>query len=60
MLNQSVVCGQNKKEATISGNLYFDDSWDSIIYLSYIPTYGDMYFMSNDMIIAETVIDSLG
>jgi len=52
--------GQNKSIAHISGNLSIDNSWDSIIYLSHIPTYDDMYVMSNEMILAETVIDSLG
>lgn len=52
--------GQNKCSAHISGNLLIDYSWDSIIYLSHIPTYDDMYVMSNEMILAETVIDSLG
>lgn len=52
--------GQNKPSAHISGKLSIDNSWDSIIYLSHIPTYDDMYVMSNEMILAKTVIDSLG
>lgn len=54
------IYGQNKPIAHILGNLSIDNSWDSIIYLSHIPTYDDMYVMSNEMILAETVIDSLG
>lgn len=52
--------GQNKSSAHISGNISIDNTWDSIIYLSHIPTYDDMYVMSNEMILAKTVIDSLG
>lgn len=59
ILCQFCVYGQNKKNAIISGNLYLDDSWKSVIYLSYIPTYDDMYTMSSDMIIAQADIDSL-
>ena len=51
---------QNKNGAVISGNLFLDNSWDTVIYLSYIPTYDDMYSMSSDMIIAKTGIDSSG
>lgn len=51
---------QSKTGAVISGNLFLDESWDSVIYLSYIPTYDDLYLMSNDMIIAKTRIDSSG
>ena len=52
--------GQNETGAHISGSLSLDDSWSSKIYLSYIPTFDDMYAMSNEMIIARTEIDSLG
>ncbi len=52
--------GQNKPKATISGFLTLDNSWDSSIFLSHIPTFDDMYVMSNEMIIARTSIDSLG
>lgn len=60
LFSQSLVFGQNKNQTTISGNLFLDDSWDSVVYLSYIPTFDDMYLMSNDMIIAQTAIDSTG
>jgi len=52
--------GQNKSNAIISGFLSIDDTWEPIIFLSHIPTFDDMYVMSNEMIIAKTVIDSLG
>jgi hypothetical protein len=51
---------QNKSIAHISGHLSIDNTWDSIIYLSHISTFDDMYVMSNEMILARTVIDSLG
>lgn len=51
--------GQNNK-GTISGKLWLDNSWSSTIYLSHIPTFDDMYVMSGEMIIAKTIIDSLG
>jgi DNA-binding CsgD family transcriptional regulator len=51
---------QEKTTTRISGRLSIDNSWDSVIYLSLIPTFEDMYLMSNEMILAETTIDSLG
>ena len=52
--------GQDQPGAHLAGKLSIDTSWDSNIYLSYIPTFEDMYAMSNEMIIARTGIDSLG
>ena len=46
--------------AKISGTLIIDDTWDSEIYLSHIPTFDDMNLMSNEMIIAKATIDSIG
>ncbi|MCP4761502.1 MAG: helix-turn-helix transcriptional regulator [archaeon] len=60
LLLPSIVLGHGKVNTQITGKLSIDDTWDSKIYISYIPTYDDMYFMSNEMIIAETDIDSLG
>lgn len=57
---QTAINAQAKKGAVIAGNLFLDDSWDTVIYLSYVPTYDDMYSMSSDMIIARTGIDSSG
>jgi len=44
----------------ISGNLILDDSWDRKVYVSYIRTFEKEYAVSNDLIIASSVIDSLG
>jgi hypothetical protein len=52
--------GQNKSSAYISGFLSIENTWDSTVFLSHIPTLDDMYVMSNEMIIAKTAIDSLG
>ena len=60
MFNPCIIFGQNKSSAHISGNISINDTWDSTIYLSLIPTYDDLYVMSNEMIIAKTVINSLG
>jgi DNA-binding CsgD family transcriptional regulator len=60
LLKQYAIYGQNNETAFISGTLIVDDTWDSSIYLSLIPTFDDMYLMSNEMIIAQTTIDSLG
>lgn len=56
----NVFKAQSESSAYISGHLGIDESWDSIIYLSRIPTFDDMYVMSTDMILAKAVIDSLG
>lgn len=60
ILSNPFVFGQNKTDTYISGYLSIDDTWDSKIYLSHIPTFDDMYVMSNEMIIARTGIDSHG
>lgn len=52
--------GQIKTKSSISGKLLLDSSWSSTIYLSHIPTFDDMYVMSNEIIIAKTTIDRLG
>ncbi|PCH77150.1 MAG: hypothetical protein COB98_04240 [Flavobacteriaceae bacterium] len=59
-LNISISYGQEQNKSFISGNLILDDSWDSEIFLSYIPTYDNMYLMSNDMIVAKTRLDNNG
>lgn len=51
---------QTESGAYISGRLALDETWDSAIYLSRIPTFDDMYVMSNEMILAKAAIDSLG
>ncbi|MEL6810001.1 MAG: helix-turn-helix transcriptional regulator [Bacteroidota bacterium] len=47
-------------EPTIKGQLLLDSLWSPVVYLSHIPTFKDMYTMSNEMIIAEASVDSLG
>lgn len=54
------VRGQDKPSACIAGYISMDDSWAPTLYLSYIPTFEEMYAVSNEMIIAKTGIDSLG
>lgn len=44
----------------LHGQVNLDSSWERTVYLSYIPTFEDLYAMSYDMIIAEAAIDSLG
>lgn len=51
---------QKQQSAQISGKLLLDQSWDTVVYLSYIPTFNDLYAMSNEMIIASAAIDSTG
>ncbi|GAB5399848.1 MAG: hypothetical protein Aureis2KO_14330 [Aureisphaera sp.] len=61
LLFQSVI-GQSQEDYTpgIRGKLQLDSIWDPVVYLSHIPTLNDMYHMSNDMIISEARLDSLG
>ena len=47
-------------ESLIQGHLRLDSTWNRKVYLSYIPTFNDMYTMTNDMIIAESKIDVSG
>ena len=54
------VFSQTNKMAVVSGKLNLDNSWSSTLYLSHISSFEEIYLMSNKMIIAETVIDSLG
>ena len=49
-----------KSEGKIFGQLYFDSTWEPIVYLSYISTFNEMYSMSNNMIIEKAPVDSLG
>ncbi|WP_298894455.1 helix-turn-helix transcriptional regulator [uncultured Psychroserpens sp.] len=50
----------SKNEQSIKGKLQLDSVWEPVVYLSHIPTFKDMYTMSNEMIIAESKIDSFG
>ena len=47
-------------EHTISGRLILDDTWEKTIYLSYIPSFNEIYSLSNEIIITGSSIDSTG
>ncbi|WP_353779455.1 LuxR C-terminal-related transcriptional regulator [Winogradskyella sp. 3972H.M.0a.05] len=51
---------QSKSEPIINGKLQLDSIWEPVVYLSHIPTFNDMFTMSNEMIIAEAKIDTSG
>ena len=56
----NVTAQTNDKGNYLQGNLQLDSVWQSVVYLSHIPTLNDLYTMSNEMIIAESPIDSTG
>lgn len=56
----SIAYPRNKVEGFLSGNIELDESWSPVIYLSYIPTFNDMYLIANEAMISKTKIDSLG
>ena len=62
VLNVTTCFSQSntKNEHTIEGKLQIDSIWAPVVYLSHIPTFNDMNTMSNEMIIAEAQLDSLG
>ena len=60
ILSTTTVFGQNYGEGKLQGTIQIDASWASTIYLSYIPTFNDIHSVSNEMIIADSRIDSLG
>ncbi|WP_299116640.1 LuxR C-terminal-related transcriptional regulator [uncultured Winogradskyella sp.] len=51
---------KNEQSKSINGKLQLDSIWEPVVYLSHIPTFKDMYKMSNEIIIAEAKVDSLG
>ena len=51
---------QQVESGHLRGTIEIDSSWSSNIYLSYLPTFEDIYTMSPEMIIGETKIDSDG
>ncbi|WP_299364076.1 helix-turn-helix transcriptional regulator [Winogradskyella sp.] len=53
------IFSQEKVHA-ISGLLELGPSWRPTVYLSHIKSFDDLYTISNEMIIAESKIDSLG
>jgi len=48
------------KEGEIYGSINLDESWDSTIYLSYIPSFNDLYLLSPTTIISDATIDRFG
>ncbi len=55
-----LLYGQDNSGVEINGRLLLDDSWKPTVYISHIPTFEEMHYMSSAMIIAESKIDSLG
>lgn len=49
-----------KKQSQFKGYLKIDSIWEPTVYLSHIPSLSSMYTISNNMIIAQSKIDSLG
>lgn len=52
--------GQNTGKGRISGKVNIDSTWTTTVFLSYLPSYNDIYNMSREMIIAEAEIDQKG
>jgi len=57
---KSIVYPKTSTNGILYGNISLDETWSPVIFLSYIPTFDDMYLMSNEAIISKTNIDSLG
>jgi len=56
-----ILAQSNQKNVnTIQGNLQLDSIWAPVVYLSQIYYFNDSYTMSNEMIIAQATVDSLG
>ncbi len=51
---------QNTQGGRLEGLVNIDSTWSNKIYLSYLPSFEDMYTMSSEMIIAESDIDKNG
>jgi len=60
LLTFGSIGAQRQNEGSISGTLLLDDSWSRNVYLSLIETIENKYAVSNEMIIASSVIDSIG
>lgn len=54
------ICFPEAKAQALEGHIKTDSTWSSKIYLSYIPSFEEMYSMSADMIISEADINSNG
>jgi len=51
---------QNSETGILRGQVKLDSTWSSKIYLSYLPSFDDIYTMSPEMIIAETSLNEKG
>ena len=58
--NQMIAQKSIDKEGKIYGYINLDESWDSKIYLSYIPSFNDLYLLSPTTIISDATIDKFG
>ena len=56
----SNVRATTDSSGSISGTLILDETWERILYVSFVETIEKEYTVSNDMIIARADIDSLG
>lgn len=55
------TCYSQKFESGILiGQVNIDSTWANKIYMSYLPSFKDMYTMSSEMIIAESNVDEKG
>lgn len=57
---KSIVYSNTSVNGILYGNISLDETWSPVIFLSYIPTFDDIYLMSNEAIISKADIDSLG
>jgi len=61
LMGLSSLSQANLKDVnTVQGKLQLDSIWAPVVYLSHISSFNELYTMSNEMIIAEASIDSLG
>lgn len=58
--NQMLAQKSIDKGGEIYGYINLDESWDSKIYLSYIPSFNDLYLLSPTTIISDATIDRFG
>tara|TARA_R110000796_G_scaffold41772_4_gene103497 strand:+ start:80103 stop:81104 length:1002 start_codon:yes stop_codon:yes gene_type:complete len=54
------LIGQPPNKGILNGIIKIDTTWAPKVYLSYLPTFSEIYSMSSDMIIAESKIDNFG
>lgn len=56
----TICYSQKSKNGILIGQVNIDSTWANKIYMSYLPSFEDMYTMSSEMIIAESVVDENG